>query len=122
VREKSEYIVEHISQSNIDLIFSRSIHLDDQAIIEFISKLVDISRVELNDPENPRVFSLQKLVEVADFNMERVRFVWSRIWRHLGEHFSTVGSHPNRNMAEYSIDSLRQLAYKFLLKEELVNY
>lgn len=45
----------------------------------------------------PRIFSLQKLVEVADFNMDsRGRIVWANVWGVLGEHFSKLGAHPNR--------------------------
>lgn len=90
-------------------------NLDSDAIIDFITNLCAVSREELNDVDNPRKFSLQRIVEVADFNMGRIRFVWSRIWQTLSEHFGTVGSHPNLNVALYAIDSLRQLADKFLL-------
>jgi len=52
----------------------------------------------------------------------RTRFTWKKIWESLGEHFSTVGSHSNSNVAEFAIDSLRQLAKKFLEKNELNNF
>lgn len=73
--------------------------------------------------DNPSIFSLQKLVEVADTNMnDRTRYIWTSIWRTLGEHFSTVGSHSNQHVAEFAIDSLRQLTKKFLEKNELNNF
>ena len=50
--------------------------LEPEAIIDFITALIQVSSEELKDLENPRKFSLQKLVEVADFNMGRIRFVW----------------------------------------------
>lgn len=47
----------------------------------------------------PRIFSLQKLVEVADFNMDsRGRIVWANVWGVLGEHFSALGAHSNRSV------------------------
>lgn len=101
--------------NKIDLIIQRSTQLDPDAIIDFVQSLCQVSREELADPENPRKFSLQKLVEVADFNMNRIRFVWQKIWQALSEHFNIVGSHPNLNVALYAIDSLRQLADKFLM-------
>jgi brefeldin A-inhibited guanine nucleotide-exchange protein len=55
---------------------------------------------------------------VASLNMNRVRFQWQSIWRTLGDHFTWVGSHKNLNVVIYAIDSLRQLADKFLEKEE----
>lgn len=92
-------------------------------MVDFISNLCRVSSEELDDEENPRKFSLQRLVEVADFNMDnRIRFTWNKIWSMLSDHFSAVGSHPNLHVALYSIDSLRQLADKFLLKEEFANY
>ena len=54
--------------------------MDQDAIILFIENLCKVSRQELNDTVNSRKFSLQALVEVADFNMARIRFVWTRIW------------------------------------------
>jgi brefeldin A-inhibited guanine nucleotide-exchange protein len=68
--------VQHIDFNKIDLIIQRSVHLDPDAIIDFITNLCRVSREELEDMENPRKFSLQRLVEVADFNMGRIRFVW----------------------------------------------
>ena len=103
-------------------------NLDGEAIIDFINCLCSVSKEELMDADNPRKFSLQRIVEVADFNMGRIRFVWAKIWQSLSEHFSIVGSHSNLNVAIYAVDSLRQLADKFLLvsiqllKSYLSNY
>jgi len=73
-------IVQHIDFTKIDLIIQKSVDLDAEAIIDFITNLCQVSREELNDIENPRKFSLQRIVEVADFNMGRIRFVWQKIW------------------------------------------
>jgi brefeldin A-inhibited guanine nucleotide-exchange protein len=44
------------------------------------------------DTSTPRVFSLQKIVEVADLNMHlRPRIAWSNMWSVLANHFMTVG-------------------------------
>ena len=40
----------------------------------------------------------------------------------LSEHFVHVGSHENLNVAIFAIDSLRQLADKFLIKEEFASF
>jgi len=120
--QNSEILVQHIDLSKIDLIIQKSINLDAEAIIDFINMLCKVSREELMDADNPRKFSLQRIVEVADFNMDRIRFVWSKIWSALSEHFSVVGSHSNLNVAIYAVDSLRQLADKFLKKQEFDNY
>ena len=71
----------------------------------------------------PRVFSLQKLVEVADFNMTvRSRIAWSEMWAVLAHHFTTVGMCENTSLAMFAIDSLKQLSVKFLMKQELSNF
>jgi len=96
--------------------------LDQDAIVKFIENLCKVSKEELENNENPRKFSLQRLVEVADLNMERIRFVWQMIWQLLSDHFCHVGSHPNLMIAIFAIDSLRQLADKFLLKAEFMSF
>lgn len=40
----------------------------------------------------------------------------------LSEHFVHVGSHENLNVAIFAIDSLRQLADKFLIKDEFASF
>lgn len=84
--------------------------------------LTAVSADELRDSRAPRVFSLTKIVEVAHFNMTRIRLVWSRIWAVLSEYFIGVGCHGNLSLAMYAVDALRQLAMKFLERDELANY
>src|SRR5205814_4433603 len=40
--------------------------------------------------QQPRMFSLQKVVEISYYNMNRIRMEWSNIWAVLGEHFNQV--------------------------------
>lgn len=40
--------------------------------------------------QQPRMFSLQKLVEISYYNMNRIRLEWSNMWAILGEHFNQV--------------------------------
>lgn len=46
---------------------------------------------ELASPTHPRMFSLQKIVEISYYNMGRIRLQWSRIWEVIGDHFNKVG-------------------------------
>ncbi len=132
-----------ISMELIDRIFTNSINLSTSGIHYLVHHLCSISHLELN-PESsvvpptlkegggdssssaiqaPRIFALQKLVEVADFNMDvRGRLVWAGIWETLSGHFSEIGAHENPQLAMYAIDSLRQLAMKFMVKEELRDF
>ena len=111
-----------IEPSLLDRIFTHSSRLSSDAIIHFVDNLCQVSAREMTHPTDPRVFSLQKIVEITYYNMGRVRYVWSRMWRVLGDHFAHAGSHENSRISMYAIDSLRQLAAKFLEKEELANY
>lgn len=54
--------------------------------------------------------------------MNRIRLVWSRIWNVLSDFFVSVGLSENLSVAIFVMDSLRQLAMKFLEREELANY
>ena len=56
------------------------------------------------------------------YNMNRIRLVWSRIWNVLSDFFVSVGLSENLSVAIFVMDSLRQLAMKFLEREELANY
>ena len=59
----------------------------------------------------------QRLVEVADFNMDlRPRYTWQRMWGTLAAHFAAVGCHESAAVARFARDSRRQLSLKFLVK------
>jgi brefeldin A-inhibited guanine nucleotide-exchange protein len=68
------------------------------------------------------MYSLNKLVEISYYNMERIRLQWSRIWAVLGNHFNVVGSNQSQQIAIFAVDSLKQLSLKFLEKGELQNF
>lgn len=54
--------------------------------------------------------------------MNRIRIAWSRMWSVLSDYFVIQGCSGNLSVAMYAMDSLRQLAMKFLEREELANY
>ena len=58
--------------------------------VDFVQALGAISSDELANPTHPRMFSLQKIVEISYYNMNRIRLEWSRIWAVLGDHFNKV--------------------------------
>jgi len=118
LQELTEQIESHV----IDRIFTVSAKLPSKAIEEFVSNLATVSRKELEDQHEPRVYSLQKLNEVASMNMHRVRMEWEKIWRVISDIFCFAGCHKNVNVSMYAIDSLKQLAAKFLEKDELSNF
>lgn len=61
------------------------------AIVDFVRALCDVSWEEIQSSgmsQHPRLFSLQKLVEISYYNMNRIRLEWSALWDILGEHFN----------------------------------
>lgn len=134
----ADLINREINPSSIDKLYILSKSLSSESVYNFVKCLCDVSMLEIsttssmnnlrgkeisNDTVVPRVFSLQKLVEVADFNMySRPRIAWSNIWTLLANHFTTVGVHDNLALSMFAIDSLKQLSIKFLQKIELSNF
>uniref|UniRef100_A0A8C7IMG7 ARF guanine nucleotide exchange factor 2 n=1 Tax=Oncorhynchus kisutch TaxID=8019 RepID=A0A8C7IMG7_ONCKI len=110
----------------VDRIFTGSTRLDGNAvgmwILDFVRWLCAVSMDELASAHQPRMFSLQKIVEISYYNMNRIRLQWSRIWQVIGDHFNKVGCNPNEDVAIFAVDSLRQLSMKFLEKGELANF
>ncbi|GLB33776.1 putative sec7 [Lyophyllum shimeji] len=108
-----------------DMVFSLSHFLSGTAIVDFVRALSDVSWEEIQTSglsQHPRMFSLQKLVEISYYNMSRIRLEWSNLWDILGEHFKLVCCHNNPHVAFFALDALRQLAMRFLEKEELPHF
>ncbi|KAH9246365.1 hypothetical protein BASA81_016080 [Batrachochytrium salamandrivorans] len=117
----------------IDRIFSKTVNLSATAIIHFFKAVCQVSLEEVGidskglpittaTPGPPRMYLLQKIVEVAHYNVHRIRFEWTQIWRILQPHFSIIACHPNQHVATFAVDSLRQLCMKFLEREELGHF
>ncbi|CAK4648565.1 unnamed protein product [Aphanomyces euteiches] len=131
--ENSHRVHAEIDPLQVDRVFSSSVHLSNNAIQDLVLQLCVVSLTEcagvsgrtvsVREMSAPRVFSLQKLVEVADMNMHvRSRVVWASVWKVLTRHFTTIGCHDNLGIAMYAIDSLKQLSIKFLEKDELRDF
>ena len=66
-------------------------------VVDFVTALCAVSMDELSNSSHPRMFSLQKIVEISYYNMGRIRLQWSRIWAVLGEHFNKVRTMVSNN-------------------------
>jgi brefeldin A-inhibited guanine nucleotide-exchange protein len=109
----------------VDRIFTASKNLSGQAIVEFVRYLCETSWEEIStsaEGEHPRMYCLQRLIEISFYNMNRIRVEWVNIWMILGEHFNRVGCQANANAGYFALDKLRQLSYNFLDLEELPNF
>ncbi|KAJ3414515.1 guanine nucleotide exchange protein for ADP-robosylation factor [Chytridiales sp. JEL 0842] len=109
----------------VDRLFTSSVKLNGTSIVEFVRALCTTSWEEISSTpatEHPKMYCLQRLIEISYYNMKRIRVEWSNIWAILGEHFNQVGCHSNTQVCFFALDKLRQLAMKFLELEELPNF
>ena len=67
--------LKELSGKPAEQVFVNSVKLPSDSIVEFFDALCGISAEELKQTP-PRVFSLQKLVEISYYNMARIRLVW----------------------------------------------
>jgi len=73
--------------------------------------------------DGPSIFSMQRLVEIADYNMDvRPRLVWAQVWGIMSDFFSKNGCHRNAMVSVFAVDALKQLGMKFLEKPELSEF
>lgn len=120
-RKNAEIVAEFVPMEDIDALFEASAHFPSTAIVPFVHALCKVSNNEFGQ-RPPRTFCLQKIVEVTSFNMERARFVWTQIWKPISHHLIEAGCFPQEGIARSALDSLRQLAGKFLAREELQSF
>jgi len=110
---------------SMDRIFTNTANLNGDAIVHFARALTEVSWDEIKvsgTNDQPRMYCLQKIVEISYYNMTRVRFEWTNIWDVLGDHFNKVGCHGNEAIVFFALDSLRQLSMRFMEIEELPGF
>ena len=110
---------------SVDRIFTNTANLSGEAMVYFAKALTEVSWDEIKvsgSNESPRTYSLQKIAEISYYNMDRIRFEWSKIWEVLGEHFNRIGCHNNLNIVFFALDSLRQLSMRFMEIDELAGF
>lgn len=74
----------------IDRIFTNSVRLTDEAVVEFVKQMCTVANEEIS-ADHPRIFLLQKVVGVATYNMGRIKIVWSRLWEQMSAFFQEAG-------------------------------
>ncbi|SSD59686.1 related to Protein transport protein SEC7 [Saccharomycodes ludwigii] len=123
--EMSRYISSSALVVLVDRVFSESSNLSGNAIIDFITALTQVSFEEIEssqDSAQPRMFSLQKMIDVCYYNMDRIRVEWTPLWAVMGAAFIKIATNPNLAVVFFAIDSLRQLSNRFLDVEELSGF
>ncbi len=108
-----------VNEILIDKVFSSTINLSAPSMAQFVEQLINVSAAEISgdlkkgvgvqgrsttqnsafhfsnhssrNGQGPRIFSLQKLVEVADYNMDaRPRIAWTQMWDLPARHFAAI--------------------------------
>jgi Sec7-like guanine-nucleotide exchange factor len=102
-----------------DVLFTGSMSLDRESIIDYVHAMCDISNTELRE-EPPRSFLLVKLADVAYFNLNRWKVVWEEIWAIMGEYLIQVASNEAfpENVLHAAVNVIWQIARKFMAQKE----
>jgi len=143
-------VYEGVSEDAIEAIYERSSSLSSPAIKEFVAQLCYVSSMEIRGVGNgskdlnkvsyrqqhallssshggdqfhhsqPNIYNLQKLVEVAHYNMDsRPRLIFADLWASISDHLTQTSLHGNPAVAMYAVDSFRQLSIQYLQRDEL---
>ncbi|KAJ3347513.1 guanine nucleotide exchange protein for ADP-robosylation factor, partial [Allomyces javanicus] len=102
----------------IDCIFTSTAAIPAPALVHFITALCNVSRTEVAEK---RSYSLKRLVEVAYYNFNRIRFEFNQFFPIILEHFVEVVQLDD-DIATFAVDSLRQLTSKILERDELAHF
>ena len=122
-KDTMKILSKEITINNIEKIMMKTLNFDSQTLIEFVNSICDIAKYEFQNNGLAKIFFLQKIVEIAELNLfSRPRFNWNNTWNILSEFFVEIGCSKDNENSVNAIDSLRQLAMKFLQKKEGDNY
>jgi hypothetical protein len=123
VKTNAELVSQYVPQHAIDELFERSSTFEPPALVSFVTALCRVSNRELGQ-HPPSTFCLQRIIEVTDANMGQDRgwFTWRLIWKPVSQHLVEAGCFPQEGIARSALDSLRQLANKFLGQGELSGF
>lgn len=108
-----------------DQLLTQTANLSPLAMVDFVKALARVSLEEIEVSQGapePRTSALQKMVDVAHYNMARIRMEWRQIWKEMGDKFNTILVHSNERVVAFALDSLRQLSLRFLDLEELPHF
>ena len=122
---KRDNLSSNISDAICESIFSKTELLGNDVIINFIQNLCFISQFELESYYIPRLFSLNKLVELIHFNLFRSQFYFRKIWTIINQYLGNVIIKHNReDIWKHALDILKQIIIKIFEKKEYldINY
>lgn len=109
---------------DLDRIFANTQNMTNEGAVHFVKALSRVSLEEINKSSGePRLFALQKMVDVCYYNSVRIRMGWSELWdAAMAEQFAKVLTHKNTQVVMFALDSLRQLSMRFLEIDEMPHF
>eukprot|EP00759_Apiculatamorpha_spiralis_P035973 PhF_6_TR36365/c0_g1_i1/m.53398/K18442/ARFGEF, BIG; brefeldin A-inhibited guanine nucleotide-exchange protein len=121
VSQEEAQNAERISKAYQDLevhkIFSHAVVLSETGIRDFIVSLCDVALQEVG-VDKPRMYCLQKVVEICAENVGQ-RIVPA--WHQISSLMVKVGCHTDPTVAQYGVDSFRQLVSKLFEQQSLMD-
>ena len=122
-KEIMKILSKEINLNHFEKIFLKTLNFDASTLLEFVNGICDVARLEFKNNGLGKIFFLQKIVEISELNLfSRPRFNWNNTWKILSEFFVDIGCSNDSENSVNAMDSLRQLAMKFLQKKEGDNY
>ena len=113
----------NISDAFCEAIFSKTELLDNISIVNFISDLCEVSKQELNSYLTPRFFSLNKIIAITEFNIQRIQFHWNKFWKIISEYLiELICNYPKENLWKFLLDSLKQIVGKIISNQNFSIY
>ncbi|KAJ1502294.1 Brefeldin A-inhibited guanine nucleotide-exchange protein 2 [Coelomomyces lativittatus] len=104
---------------HLDCLFVSTAQFPAHVLVCFLQGLCGVSENEQHRP-----FALKKLVQVACYNINRIRYEFNLIFPLILTHFQDIVlKYPDQDIAAFAVDSLRQLTSKFLDRgDELTHF
>ena len=76
-RINSALIATHVDAGEIDKIFNMKMKMEWDSGLDFIRALCALSKDQLSNPNNTKLFALQRIVLVASQNMGEIKLIWA---------------------------------------------
>ena len=66
-----------------------------------------------------RVYTLQRIMDAALDNLNRIRLIWGRLWAALAAHLVAAACHADPRVSVLAVAHMRALVQRLLARSEL---
>lgn len=125
-KPKEFFTNDHEITDYIENFFNSSSKFQLNSVIALINAMIKVCNKELNEKPVRRLYMLEKLVMVAQYNMKRNNEEYSQIWEIIGNSYlayiiAVADSKNDLQLSKKVIDYIKYLTSFFLLIEEQPN-